>query len=338
MIHLREQFNLTNYNTFGVKATAAQFFEFTESEELFQYFDGRNLPEKYFVLGGGSNLLFTEDYDGLILHPNIPGIYEVREDRNFAYLEAGAGVEWDKLVKFAVDYDLAGLENLSLIPGSVGAAPVQNIGAYGVEVKDRIELVRAIDLGKMSRVEFTAEECGFGYRDSIFKKERRNKVLVTSVVFRLDKYPEFNLDYGALRIEAERLGEISLQNVRQAVITIRESKLPDPKVLGNAGSFFKNPIVRKEQALELAKQFENMPQYPTGQDGTVKLAAGWLIDQCGLKGFRKGNVGVHQKQALVLVNYGGARGKDLEVLASKVQAEVNKKFGIELEPEVTHVK
>ena len=259
MIRLLDKADLTKYNSFGINAFANKFFEFTESEELLIYLQREQLPDEYIILGGGSNLLFQNNYNGLIIHPNIPGIVEDKEDRSFVYMEAGAGVDWDELVKLSVNYHLGGLENLSLIPGKVGASPVQNIGAYGVEAKDRIHLVRGIHLESGKRVEFLNDECNFGYRDSIFKNELRNKVVVTSVVFKLDKFPGFNLEYGALKNEVERLGEINLQNIRKAVINVRESKLPDPKLIGNAGSFFKNPIVNKSIAERIQADFENVP-------------------------------------------------------------------------------
>jgi UDP-N-acetylmuramate dehydrogenase len=334
MIRLTNNFKLKNYNTFGLDAEAKRFFEFTEPDELAFFLHNEGLPEKFLILGGGSNLLFNGDFDGLIIHPNVPGVGEVKEDRNFVYIEAGAGVEWDELVRLSVVYELGGLENLSLIPGKVGAAPVQNVGAYGVEAQEHIHLVRAISLEDGSPVEFTNEECRFAYRDSIFKNELKNKVVITSVVFKLDKFPDYKLGYGALKQEVEKLGEVNLHNLRQAVIHIRESKLPDPKQLGNAGSFFKNPVINTTEAERIIKSFEQVPHYPSADGKSIKLAAGWLIDQCGWKGYRKGNVGVHNEQALVLVNYGGATGFELVNLAEKIKASVFDKFGLELEPEV----
>ncbi len=334
MIRLEHNFCLQRYNTFALVAKAKQFFEFTEPEELSFFIQNKGLPEKFLILGGGSNLLFNGDFDGLIIHPNVPGVGEVNEDRNFVYIEAGAGVEWDELVRLSVVYELGGLENLSLIPGKVGAAPVQNVGAYGVEAQEHIHLVRAISLDDGSLVEFSNEECRFAYRDSIFKNELKNKVVITSVVFKLDKFPEYKLDYGALKQEVGKLGEVNLHNIRQAVISIRESKLPDPKQLGNAGSFFKNPVVNTTEAERIIESFEQVPHYSSSDGNSIKLAAGWLIDQCGWKGFREGNVGVHKEQALVLVNYGGATGIELVNLAEKIKTSVFEKFGLELEPEV----
>lgn len=337
MIRLLNNFDLTTYNTFGLSAHAQRFFEFTESEELSIFLQREKLPEKYLIMGGGSNLLFQSDFDGLVIFPNIPGVVEEHEDRSFTYLEAGAGVEWDEFVRLSVHYGLGGLENLSLIPGKVGASPVQNIGAYGVEAKDRIHLVRAIDLATGQRLEFTNEQCRFAYRDSVFKNELKNKLVVTSVVFKLDKFPEFKLEYGALKQEVERLGEVNLVNIRQAVINIRESKLPDPQKLGNAGSFFKNPVIDAHLAQQIIDNYERVPHYQSPDEGKIKLAAGWLIEQCGWKGYRDGNVGVHADQALVLVNYGGAKGTELVQLANKIQTSVFDKFGVKLEPEVNIV-
>ncbi len=334
MIRLFENFDLKPYNTFAINAKASSFFEFTEIEDLLAFIDNKQIPSNYFVIGGGSNLLFINDFDGLIIYPNIPGISVQNEDRNHVYVEAGAGVKWDELVDYAVKYELGGVENLSNIPGKVGASPVQNIGAYGVEVKDCIHSVKGVFVETGQQFEFFNDECRFGYRDSIFKNELKNKIVVTSVTYRLDKFPEFNLEYGALNKEVELLGEVNLNNVRKAVIQIRDSKLPDPKVLGNAGSFFKNPVVEPETVESLKSRFSNLPVYESQEAGKLKVAAGWLIDQCGWKGYREGNVGVHQDQALVLVNYGNATGSEIVSLAQKIQNSVFEKFGISISPEV----
>lgn len=333
MIRLLEQFDLTPYNTFHLKASADRFFEFTETEDLLMYLKHQGLEEPHLVLGGGSNLLFRQHYPGLVIHPNIPGIIEADEDRNHLYWEVGAGVEWDELVERAVKSELGGLENLSLIPGKVGAAPVQNIGAYGVEAGDRIELVRFIHLETGKMMELKGEDCHFAYRDSIFKNELKNRVVMTSVIFRLDKFPEFSLDYGTLKAEVEKAGKVNLGNIRNVVIRIREAKLPDPKVIGNAGSFFKNPVVDLELARKLLDKYPQMPVYSVGE-AHVKLAAAWLIDQCGWKGFRKGDAGVHHHQALVLVNYGNASGEALVDLSQQIRNSVQEKFHVLLETEV----
>jgi UDP-N-acetylmuramate dehydrogenase len=334
MIRYKENLHLKQYNSFGIEVIAKSFFEFTEKEDLIEFLSKNRLPEKRLILGGGSNLLFTSDFDGLIIYPNIPGIGLINEDRNHIYIEAGAGEKWDDLVSFVVKYDLGGQENLSNIPGNVGASTVQNIGAYGIEAKDHIFLVKGVDLTTGGEVELSNEECRFGYRDSIFKSELKGNFVVTSVVFKLDKFPEFSLDYGSLKSEVEKLGNINLANIRQAVINIRTSKLPDPEKIGNAGSFFKNPVVLNDLAERLKVQYANIPVYESQLPGMTKLAAGWLIDQCGWKGYREGDAGVHKDQALVLVNYGNATGKEIFSLSEKIKSSVFEKFGVLLEPEV----
>jgi UDP-N-acetylmuramate dehydrogenase len=334
MVHYKENLNLKLYNSFGIEVIAKSFFEFTEKDDLNEFLSNNKLPEKRLILGGGSNLLFISDFDGLIIYPNIPGIGLVNEDRNHIYIEAGAGEKWDDLVSFTVKHDLGGLENLSNIPGRVGASTIQNIGAYGMEAKDHIFLVKGIDLSNGKDILFSNENCRFGYRDSIFKNELKGQIVVTSVVFKLEKFPEFSLDYGSLKTEVEKLGSISLSTIRQAVINIRGSKLPDPVKIGNAGSFFKNPVVTRDFADRLRVQYSHLPVYETIQQDMVKLAAGWLIDQCGWKGHREGDAGVHKDQALVLVNYGNATGKEIFQLAEKIRKSVFDKFGVKLEPEV----
>jgi UDP-N-acetylmuramate dehydrogenase len=338
MIRFSENYNLKPHNTFGVKASARYFFEFTESEDLNTFVQSneiwRDLP--LFVLGGGSNVLFQRDFEGLVLHPNVPGIFMVREDRQNIWFEVGAGEIWDDFVKYCVDYGVGGVENLSLIPGSVGAAPVQNIGAYGQEVSNVIELVKGYDIQQKTFLEFPAENCEFAYRNSLFKRELKNRFVITSVMFRLDKFPEFNLKYGQVEEKVNELGEVNLQNIRQAVIDIRSSKLPDVNELGNAGSFFKNPVVNAEVAEKIRQNFPDIPVYPVNENET-KLAAGWLIEKAGWKGRREGNVGVHEKQALVLVNYGNATGKEIFDFSEKILDAVKEKFGIALEREVNCV-
>jgi UDP-N-acetylmuramate dehydrogenase len=334
MIRLIENADLQPHNTFGIPVRADMFYEFTESAELTDFLDRFELPEKTLVLGGGSNILFTKQFDGLILYPNIPGIIEVDEDRSHVYIEAGAGVEWDELVAYTVARGLGGLENLSLIPGRVGASPVQNIGAYGAEAKDCIEHVRAVSLEKGHKVEFSKEECEFGYRSSLFKNQMKGKVVITSVLFKLDKFPQFNIEYGDVKAEVERLGGVNGLNIRKAIVSIRESKLPDPKVLGNAGSFFKNPVVEIEKAEALRKLFPEVPLYESSDEGKLKVAAGWLIDRCGWKGKRIGDAGVHKHQALVLVNYGNATGSEILNLSELIRTSVYETFGIGLESEV----
>jgi len=335
MIRSLTKYPLSKNHTFGTNAFARHYFEFTETDDLKGFiettFDWKTLPK--LIMGGGSNLLFVNDFDGLILCPNIPGIKIVYEDRNNVWLEVGAGVEWDNLVEYAVFNQWGGIENLSLIPGKVGAAAVQNIGAYGIEIQNKIESVNGIDLESQTEYSIEAVDCKFAYRDSIFKNQLKQRFIITSVILKLDKFPEFVLNYGDLKTETEKLGAINLRNIRKAVIGIRETKLPDPKVYGNAGSFFKNPIIESPLAEQLLATYPNMPHYPAN-DGKTKLAAGWLIEQCGWKGFRRGDAGVHEKQALVLVNYGDATGKEIFDLSEEICKSVQKKFGVELEREV----
>ncbi|MFY9154476.1 MAG: UDP-N-acetylmuramate dehydrogenase [Prolixibacteraceae bacterium] len=335
MIRSLANYSLKKHHTFGTKASAKYYFEFTETEDLTGFLatnnDWKNLP--ILILGEGSNLLFVTDFDGLIIHPNIPGTKIVHEDRNNIWLEAGSGVVWDQLVEYAVFNNWGGIENLSLIPGKVGAAAVQNIGAYGMEIQNQIESVTGIDLETQSENTLEKVDCQFAYRDSIFKNELKNRFIITSVVLKLDKFPEFILNYGDLKAETEKLGTINLRNIRQTVIRIRESKLPDPKVVGNAGSFFKNPVIESRLAEQLKAGNPTLPIYPASE-GKTKLAAGWLIEQCGWKGFRRGDAGVHEKQALVLVNYGDASGKEIYDLSEEIKQSVLEKFGVELEREV----
>lgn len=335
MIRYYTDFSLKRHHTFGTEASARYFFEFTETEDLQQFLATNNIWEEHeiLVLGEGSNLLFLDDFQGLIIYPNIPGIRIINEDRNHVWLEAGSGVNWDQLVEFAVFNRWGGIENLSLIPGKAGASAVQNIGAYGMEIQDRVENVTGFDLKTMSEYTIADSDFQYAYRDSIFKHQLKNRFIITSVVFKLDKFPEFILDYGDLKKEVEKKGEVNLRNIRQAVIRIRESKLPDPKVMGNAGSFFKNPVVDSALAEQLISAYPTLPHYPS-TDGQVKLAAGWMIDQCGWKGFRQGDAGVHERQALVLVNYGNATGREIYNLSEEIKLSVQKKFGVLLEREV----
>ncbi|MBT3384469.1 MAG: UDP-N-acetylmuramate dehydrogenase [Prolixibacteraceae bacterium] len=330
-----ENYSLKKYNSFGVDAMAKFFFEFTELKDLMIFLrsDKSDKEEKLLVVGDGSNILFLTDFDGQVIHPNIPGIDIVREDRQNVWVEVGAGEKWDEFVSYCVDYRLGGIENLSLIPGTVGAAPVQNIGAYGQEVCTVIEKIKGYDLEKKEVMEFSADECLFSYRSSIFKHYLKNRFIISSVVFRLDKFPEFNLKYGILEEKVKEKGEKNLQNIRQAVIEIRSAKLPDVKNLGNAGSFFKNPEIDIEISEKLKIKYNELAAYPA-KNGTVKLAAGWLIENAGWKGYREGDAGVHEKQALVLVNYGNASGQEIFELSEKIKQSVFEKFGVELEREV----
>ncbi len=326
--------SLKNYNTFGLdyKANGLVIIK-SEEEAVSLVLEHNELIGPVLVLGGGSNILFTGDYNGTILHPEIPGIKIREKEGNQVVISAGAGVKWDDLVDWTVKNDFYGLENLSLIPGTAGAAAVQNIGAYGAEVKDYIFKVRCLSLSDASVMEFTNQECRFSYRNSIFKQEIKGHFLISEVFFRLSLKPTLNISYGSLQKEAENIGKLSQKTIRQAVINIRTSKLPDPSITGNAGSFFKNPVISGEKAENLQKKFPSIPQYRESS-GETKIAAGWLIDQCGWKGKRIGDAGVHEKQALVLVNYGNASGREILDLSEMIRGSVYEKFGIDLEREV----
>ena len=335
MIRAYSDYSLKKHHTFGTDATTKYYFEFTENEDLAGFLATNHDWQNWqiLILGEGSNLLFVNDFQGLVINPNIPGIRITHEDLNNIWLEAGAGVVWDSLVEYAVFNDWGGIENLSLIPGKVGAAAVQNIGAYGMEIRNRIESVTGFDLETQTEYSIEVADCQYDYRNSIFKNQLKDRFIITSVVVKLDKFPEFILNYGDLKAETEKLGEINLRNLRQTVIRIREAKLPDPKVTGNAGSFFKNPVIDAQLAEQLLIAYPKMPHYPASEEKT-KLAAGWMVEQCGWKGFRRGDAGVHEKQALVLVNYGNATGKEIYDLSEEIKQSVQQKFGVELEREV----
>lgn len=331
---IRRNISLKKYNSFGLDYKARYLVEARTEKEAASLFDGKiRLTGPILIMGGGSNLLFTHDYCGTIIVPGFKGIKCEKKPDDFIVISAGAGVLWDRLVEWSVSKGYSGLENLSLIPGLVGAAPVQNIGAYGVEARDTIVRVKTISTHDGSIRFFANDECEFGYRNSIFKNREKGNYLVTRVYFRLKTNPIPDLAYGALKDEVMKLGEPSLKNVRQAVINIRRSKLPDPAKIGNAGSFFKNPVVESKVAENLRNRFTGLPCY-TDSTGSVKLAAGWMIEQCGWKGKRINDAGVHEKQALVLVNYGRATGKDLLDISEKIKLSVYEKFGIQLEREV----
>jgi UDP-N-acetylmuramate dehydrogenase len=324
---------LNNYNTFGIKSTARCIIHVSTDKDAIKLMRHELYwKEPLLIVGGGSNILFTGDFNGTILHPVFGGIRIEEEHDNEVVISAGSGVIWDKLVGWAVKNNLGGIENLSLIPGMTGAVPVQNIGAYGSEVKDTIIKVKAISLNEGKIIFFNNEECSFGYRKSIFKNELKGKYLITRTWFKLKKKPAFNLEYGSLKEEVEKLGTPSLETVRQAVINIRKSKLPDPEVTGNAGSFFKNPVIDPALAEAVKSKFPDIPHYP--DPSGIKIAAGWLIEKCGWKGIRIGDAGVYDSQALVLVNYGNAKGEEIYDLSEKIRQSVREKFGINLEREV----
>jgi UDP-N-acetylmuramate dehydrogenase len=325
---------LKKYNTFGLDYIADCMITVkTETEAISLLSGDIHWKKPLLIMGSGSNILLTGDFKGTILHPEIRGIRVENQFKDSVIISAGAGVNWDKLVEWTVNKGFGGLENLSLIPGKVGATPVQNIGAYGVEVKDSIERVRTICIRDGSIKIFSNNECDLGYRNSIFKKSNKGKYLITRVYYKLTINPLLHLKYGSLEEEVNKLGGVTLKNVRQAVINIRRSNLPDPELIGNAGSFFKNPIVSKPVAESLKKDFPDIPVYEV-QSGGSKLAAGWLIDQCGWKGKRTGDAGVHDKQALVLVNLGKATGTEIYSLSEEIRKSVHNKFGVELEREV----
>lgn len=328
-------YSLLSHNTFGIDVSAARFLEYASVEELQQQIAQGAVTTPFLHIGGGSNLLFTKDYDGLILHSCIEGIEVTEEDERTVSVRVGAGVVWDDFVAYCVAHGWYGAENLSLIPGEVGAGAVQNIGAYGVEVKDLITAVETVNIQGDQRV-YSIEECGYAYRNSIFKRPENKSVFITYVRFRLSKEEYYTLDYGTIRQELGKYSELTLPVVRKVIIDIRESKLPDPKVMGNAGSFFMNPIVSKEKLLALQQEYPQIPYYELA-DGQVKIPAGWMIDQCGWKGKSLGPAAVHDKQALVLVNRGGAKGSDIIALSDAVRASVREKFGIDIHPEVNFV-
>jgi UDP-N-acetylmuramate dehydrogenase len=326
--------SLSGYNTFHIDCRASSLISFENEEEVISFFSqtGRE-HNKLLVLGCGSNILFTGNFDGTVLHSDIQGIMIEEKHTDFHIVSAGSGVKWDNLVAWSVNNGYSGIENLSLIPGSVGASPIQNIGAYGVEVKDTIEKVRVVSIPDGAVTEFSRNECSFGYRDSIFKSKAKGRYFVTRGFFKLYTDALYHLNYGALEEEVAKLGSISLINIRQAVINIRTSKLPDPEITGNAGSFFKNPVVSAAVAESLKKRYPEIKMFDD-HSGGVKLAAGWLIDKCGWRGKRNGDAGVHDKQALVLVNYGTATGLEIYQLSEEIRKSVIDKFGVELEREV----
>ncbi len=335
-MQLTENFSLKPSNTFGIHVMAKYFAAFANADVLAEILEKQK--EHHLILGGGSNILFTKNYDGLVLKNEIAGIEKINEDDAHVYVRAGAGVGWHEFVLYCINNNFAGVENLSLIPGSIGASPMQNIGAYGVEIKDVFHELEAYSIADKKRVTFSKNDCAFGYRESIFKNKYKGQFVITSVTFRLNKIPLYNTSYGAIEMELEKMGvqSPSIKAISNAVINIRQSKLPDPKMIGNAGSFFKNPTIQNTQFEKLKNQFPNIVGYAVGETET-KLAAGWLIEQCGWKGYRKGDAGCHEKQALVLVNYGNAIGEEILQLSEKIINSVKLMFDVELHREVNIV-
>ncbi len=334
--NIKENFSLHEFNTFHIDSVARYFTEVNSFETLRELITSGKLDETpLIILGGGSNMLFTGNFKGIVVHLINKGIEITGNTEDTILVKASAGENWHEFVNYCVKNGFGGLENLSLIPGNVGSCPIQNIGAYGIEVKDSFQSLEAMDLQTGELLVFSKEECRFGYRDSIFKRDLKGKFAICSVTFELNLNPEVHLEYGVIKQE---LADMGIQNpgiadVSKAVCTIRESKLPDPKVIGNAGSFFKNPAVDQDIAEKLVEAFPKLVFYPLG-DKKVKLAAGWLIEQCGWKGFREGDAGVHEKQSLVLVNYGNATGSNILTLAHRIQNSVYERFGVKLEMEV----
>jgi UDP-N-acetylmuramate dehydrogenase len=331
---ISENISLKPFNSFGIDAYARYFAFFHSLSQLEECLASPPSPS-LLVLGGGSNILLTKNIDGLVLKNAIRGIEMVREDDEHYYVKAAAGENWHAFVQYCLGHNYAGLENLSLIPGNVGASPMQNIGAYGVEIKDVFEELEAWHLQEKTVQVFKPEDCAFGYRESIFKNRYREQFIILNVTFRLRKKPVFHTNYGAIQQELDKMGvtELSIQAISEAVIRIRSSKLPDPAVIGNAGSFFKNPVISHEHFLQLREQYAAIPGFAAG-DRLMKVPAGWLIEQCGWKGFRKGDAGCYEKQALVLVNYGQATGNEIYLLSASIIESVSSKFNITLEREV----
>lgn len=330
-------YSLLHHNTFGMDVRTAHFVEYESVEELCAFLKQKNYELPLLHIGRGSNLLFSGDYQGTVLHSLIKGYEVVSETSDTVDVRVGAGEVWDDFVAYTVQKNLYGAVNLSLIPGEVGASAVQNIGAYGVEAKDLIVSVDTVCVSTGELRLFSNEECCYAYRKSIFKQELKGKYIVTHVTYRLSKVPVWHLDYGNIRTELDKAScPLTLDNLRRIIIRIREEKLPDPAQMGNAGSFFMNPVIPKKQFADLQSIYTDMPSYPAGED-CVKVPAGWMIDRCGWKGKSLGRAGVHARQALVLVNLGGATGKEIMALAEAVVASVKEKFGIDIHPEVNYI-
>lgn len=329
--------NLKPYNTFHIEAYCSQFYPITEANQIPELIQQGVFNFPFLILGGGSNLLFTQNFEGTVIRMETKGIDLIGENSSKVYLKVAAGEDWEDFIQYCVDHEYYGAENLTGIPGKVGSSPVQNIGAYGVEVKDIVFQVHAISLETAQKKIISNEQCHFGYRDSIFKKEQKNKWIITHVIFELSRIKYFNFDYAALKNVFEKESkELTIKEVRDTIFQIRASKLPQIDEVGSAGSFFKNPVISKEQFDFLQQQYPNLTHFPF-EETSVKLAAGQLIDMCGWKGYREGDAGVYPKQALVLVNYGNAKGEDIVQLYKKIQKSVFDRFQVEIVPEVNIV-
>ena len=334
-MQIQENISLKNYNTFGIEVKANQFIEINSSDKLHALIA---VNKDFFILSGGSNLLLTKDIEKLVIHLNTKGIEILTEvqNKNEVFVKVSAGENWHEFVLWCIDHDFGGIENMSLIPGNVGTSPIQNIGAYGIELKDTMYELEALEVATGALKTFSNAECEFGYRNSVFKNQLKGQFIITTVTFKLTKNKhQLNSSYGAIQLELEKnnIQNPTIKDISNAVIAIRQSKLPDPKELGNSGSFFKNPVILKHQFRQLQHKFPDVPHYIIS-DTEVKVPAGWLVEQCGFKGKRFGDAGVHKNQALVLVNYGSATGKEIFELSKLIQKTVFEKFDIALEAEV----
>lgn len=334
-MQIQKNISLKPYNTFGIDVLAKHFVSVETIDEMKQVLGLEDYPEKL-ILGGGSNMLLTKDVSALVIHVNLKGIEVISENDDSVSVKAQAGENWHEFVLWCIDHNFGGVENLSLIPGNVGTAPIQNIGAYGVELKDVFESCETLSTDGKSLKTFTKADCNFGYRNSVFKQKAKGQYIITSVTFKLSKrHHNINASYGTISTELENnnIAKPTIKDISNAVIAIRESKLPNPKEIGNSGSFFKNPVISKSHFEELLKNFDNVPSYPVSEN-EVKVPAGWLIEKAGFKGKRFGQYGVHKKQALVLVNYGGANGSDILELSKLIQKTIKRLFNISIEAEV----
>jgi UDP-N-acetylmuramate dehydrogenase len=330
-LNIQKNISLKNYNTFGIDVIANRFVEINSLSDLKKIIASE---KDLFLIGGGSNMLLTSNINKLVVHLNLKGIIVNDTEKEFVFVTAEAGENWHEFVLWCISQNYGGLENLSLIPGNVGTSPIQNIGAYGVEIKDTFYQLEALEIATGKIKTFTKEACNFGYRNSIFKNELKNKYIIINVTFKLTKHNhKTTISYGAIKNYLQNISEPSIKDISNAVISIRESKLPNPKKIGNSGSFFKNPVINKELFQNLNKKYPSIPNYIISEN-EIKIPAGWLIEQCGFKGKRFGDTGVHEKQALVLVNYGNATGEEIYNLAKKIQETVKNNFHINLEIEV----